>query len=485
LSLHDPRERAPERARSRPDIAQASPEGDRRGSEIARDRGRGEAHAPSAPARWSEARAERQLGSLELFGMRFGLQRMRALMDELGSPEQAFDSIHVLGTNGKSSTTRLIAAILARHGLRTASYTSPHLVGFRERVEICEREIAPAAFAGAVQRAAAAAARVERGLAADDRVTQFEELTAGAFSAIAQADVSVAVIEAGLGGRYDATSVIEPAVTVLTNVALEHTRWLGSSIAEIALEKVAALPQGGVLALGAGLAGEARAVAEQVASERGARIVHADLERPIGRLVARGAFQRANFALARTAAEAYLELVRPNALGTREHERALSRAARETEIPGRFQVIAEDPLTILDGAHNPAAVAALIGSLPDLVGERPLSLVFGVLEDKDAATMLARLLPICERAWLTEPRSERARSVEALGEIARGAGFAFPTCEPDAGRALLAAQGHARERGGAVLVTGSVYLVGEVLALERSHARPRAHRQAAEGSVRR
>src|SRR5438067_7066036 len=138
---------------------------------------------PSATrsANWSEERAERQLRSLELFGMRFGLDRMRAMMSEMGEPERAFDAIHVLGTNGKSSTTRMIAAILARHGLRTASYTSPHLVEYRERVEIGERKLPAEDFAAAVQHAAAAAGRVEAALAPDDRVTQFEELTAAAF----------------------------------------------------------------------------------------------------------------------------------------------------------------------------------------------------------------------------------------------------------------------------------------------------------------
>src|ERR1700758_1772489 len=125
--------------------------------------------APTRSACWSEERAERHLRSLELFGMRFGLHRMRAMMAELDSPERKFDSIHVLGTNGKSSTTRMIAAILARHGLRTASYTSPHLVDYRERVEIDERELSRDEFAAAVQHASAAAERVEEALAGDER----------------------------------------------------------------------------------------------------------------------------------------------------------------------------------------------------------------------------------------------------------------------------------------------------------------------------
>jgi dihydrofolate synthase/folylpolyglutamate synthase len=433
-----------------------------------------EDRAPTRSACWSEERAERHLRSLELFGMRFGLHRMRAMMAELDSPERTFDSIHVLGTNGKSSTTRMIAAILARHGLRTASYTSPHLVDYRERVEIGERAIPADEFAAAVQHAAAAAGRVEAELAGDERVTQFEELTAAAYLAIARERAEVAVVEAGLGGRYDATSVIAPKVTVLTNVALEHTRWLGSTIAEIAEEKLAVVQRGGVLALGAGLDPQAERVAERVAGEREARIVRADLERPLPPLRARGAFQRANFALARAAAEAYLEQADGGMTDAPEHERALREAAEQTEVPGRLQTIAGDPLTIIDGAHNPAAVDALAESLGEVVGGRALTLVFGVLDDKDAATMLARLLPTCERVWMTEPNSGRARAGATLARMALELGFERVSCEPRPSAALAAAQRFAKRRDGAVLATGSVYLVGDLVAGVRARARVEA-----------
>jgi dihydrofolate synthase/folylpolyglutamate synthase len=178
--------------------------------------------------------AERYLLSLELFGMRFGLDRMQRLMTALGHPQRRFASIHVVGTNGKSSTVRMIAAILRRHGLRTGAYLSPHLVSFGERIRIDDEDLEPAAFAAAVQRAAHAAQLVDRSLGSDDRVTQFEALTAAAYWELADRGVEVAVIEAGLGGRYDATNVIPSAVQVLTSVGLEHTRWLGPTITDIA-----------------------------------------------------------------------------------------------------------------------------------------------------------------------------------------------------------------------------------------------------------
>ncbi|MBA3809342.1 MAG: bifunctional folylpolyglutamate synthase/dihydrofolate synthase, partial [Solirubrobacterales bacterium] len=199
---------------------------------------------------WTEERAERQLHSLELFGMRFGLDRMRRLMTALGSPERSFQSIQVLGTNGKSSTTRMTAAILQAHGLRTGAYLSPHLVSYRERVLIDGGELGADSFAEGIARASAAAERVNRTLAEGDHITQFELLTAAALWEMADQQVEVAVIEAGLGGRYDATSVIEARVTALTNVGLEHTRWLGPRIEDIAEEKLAVLPVGGRLVLG-------------------------------------------------------------------------------------------------------------------------------------------------------------------------------------------------------------------------------------------
>src|SRR2546423_4208417 len=221
--------------------------------------------------------------------MRFGLDRMHKLMTVLGMPQRRFASIHVVGTNGKSSTTRMIAAILERHGLRTGTYTSPHLRSFAERIEVREQPLDGASFAAAVARAAHAAQMVDRIADEDDRVTQFEALTAAAYSELARRGVEVAVIEAGLGGRYDATNVIPSRVQVLTSVGLEHTRWLGPTVTHIAEEKLAVVPPHGVLVTGE-LDAEAEAVATRVVEERGARRVHAGAEVDYP-LAARGGFQ--------------------------------------------------------------------------------------------------------------------------------------------------------------------------------------------------
>src|SRR5436305_12760873 len=299
--------------------------------------------------------AERYILSRELFGMRFGLDRMRRLMTTMGNPQLRFDSIHVVGTNGKSSTTRMIAAILRRHGLRSGAYLSPHLVSFAERIRVDDEDLTPAQFAAAIQRAAHAAELVDRSLAGDDRVTQFELLTAAAYSELARQEVDVAVIEAGLGGRYDATNVIPSRVQVLTGVGLKHTRWLGPTIEAIANEKLDVVQPGGTLVLGYGMHPDAETVAARIAAERGARVVHAGAD-PGVRVGALGSFQRRNFALARAAATTHLGRLDADALAT---------AAAETLVPGRLQVLERDLLTLLDGAHNPAGVAALAEALDD------------------------------------------------------------------------------------------------------------------------
>jgi dihydrofolate synthase / folylpolyglutamate synthase len=408
---------------------------------------------------WSPERAERHLRSLELFGMRFGLDRMHRMMTVLGAPERSFDSIHVVGTNGKSSTTRMIAAILERHGLRSGCYLSPHLLSYSERVQIGERDVETHAFAAAIARAAWAAERVNRTLAEDDHVTQFELLTAAAFWELARRDAQVVVVEAGLGGRYDATNVIDSKVAALTNVGLEHTRWLGPTLADIATEKLAVLGERSVLAVGSQLQPEVLALARRVAVERGAELLIADASPDDLQMGARGSFQRENFALARLVAESYLQRS-----GFALSERAVQDAAISTLVAGRMQVLGDDPLTVVDGAHNPAAVAALVESLPELLDGRSLALVLGVLEDKDAASMLRALLPLCERAWFTAPPSQRALSPATLQSLAGQLGFEPCTCESQPAKALATARNWARERGAAVLATGSVYLVGDLLA---------------------
>jgi dihydrofolate synthase/folylpolyglutamate synthase len=402
-----------------------------------------------ALADWTPADAERYLLSLELFGMRFGLERMRRLAVVLGHPR--FESVHVVGTNGKSSTTRMIAALLEEHGKRTGSYTSPHLISFCERVELRGSPIAPERFAQAVASAARAAAIVDR--TSPDRVTQFEALTAAAFFELGRSELDVAVIEAGLGGRYDATNVLDSSVQVLTNVGLEHTRWLGPTVRDIAREKLDVVRPGSTLVLGSGLHPDALDEARRTAGERGARIVAAPPS-SAHRLAARGAFQQRNFALAAAAAEAYL--------GHPLDPGRVAAAAAKTTVPGRFQVLEGSPETVLDGAHNLGGIEALVESLPAFLAGRRLVAVISILDDKDAAGMLAALLGHCAAVVCTASSNPRALSPATLASLASQLDGPASELEPDPRRALARARELAGA-GGVVLATGSIYLVADLL----------------------
>ena len=403
--------------------------------------------------------AEEYLLGLELFGMRFGLDRMHKLMTVLGLPQRRFASIHVVGSNGKSSTVRMIAAILERHGLRTGSYTSPHLRSFAERIEVGERPISEPAFAAAVERAAHAAELVNRTLPDDDEVTQFEALTAAAYHALAVSGVEVAVVEAGLGGRYDATNVIPSKVQVLTTVGLEHTRWLGPTIEDIAREKLDVVRDHAVLVTGP-LAPEARRVALEVCASRHAR--HVEVTEPwTGPLRAAGTFQRWNFAVAVAAAQAFAEGSRLTAPEERSGG-IVEAAAREIAIPGRLEQIGTDPITLIDSAHNPEGARALAEALE---GQR-FTGVISILDDKDAAEMLNALLPLFDHVIFTKCANPRALSPATLESLA--AQLNGPTTESvaDPKAALRKAQSHKNP----VLATGSIYLIAD-LVRQRADAR--------------
>jgi dihydrofolate synthase / folylpolyglutamate synthase len=400
---------------------------------------------------WRLADAERHLLSLELFGMRFGLERMRRLLTVLGSPQERLRAVHVVGTNGKSSTVRMTAAILEAHGVRTGSYLSPHLTSFAERIRIGDADLEADAFAAAIQRAAAAAAKVDRTLSGGERVTQFELLTAAALSELARQEVEVAVVEAGLGGRWDATNVLDAPVVVLTNVGLEHTRWLGPTVEDIAREKLAVVHEGGdgvTLVLG-----DVPPSVEALATATGARVV-----RPGDAGVALPGYQRTNFAVAAAAAQALAGPLDPA---------RLAEAAARSQVPGRLQVVAEAPLTIYDGAHNPSGMEALAGALPDAVGERPVVGVVAILDDKDATGMLRALLPNLAGAVFTASRNPRSLPPATLASLAAQLGGPPSEVEPDPVRAVARARELAGP-GGAVVATGSIYLVAHLLTPDRA-----------------
>ena len=403
---------------------------------------------------WSSEDAERHLLSRERFGMRFGLDRMRRLLNVLGLPTPSFATVHVVGTNGKSSTTRMIAALLAREGLRTACFTSPHLLSYRERIQIGERDIEPERFAAAIATVVHAGDMVDRSAApASDIVTQFELLTAAALCEFEAAGVEVAVLEAGLGGRYDATNVVDSRVAVLTNVGLEHTRYLGPTVVDIAREKLDVVRPGATLVVGGDLDPAALALARETVAARGARLVEAagavDIE-----LRAGGGYQRRNFAAAQTAAAAFL-----GHEPSREHVVAVG---AELVVRGRFEVLEGRPVTLLDGAHNDGGIEALAQSLPAFVAGRRLVAVVSILDDKDAAGMLSRLLLHCDAVVCTACSSPRALPPATLASLAGQIGGAAASVVIGPHRALARARELAGEDG-VVLATGSIFLIGDLM----------------------
>lgn len=394
--------------------------------------------------------------------MRFGLDRMRRLLTEVGEPQRGRPTVHVVGTNGKSSTTRFTAAALQSTGLRVGTYLSPHVTHWRERIQIDGIPVSASAFADAVGRVADVAAT----FASDDPVTQFEVLTAAAFVVFAQAAVDRVVMEAGLGGRYDATNVLDEPVVVLTTVGREHTDLLGTTEYAIAGEKLAVADDGGDRLVIGALTAPALVAVSRIARERRLsgwwmgrqiRVTPRDdgftVETPLSRhhLTATipGAYQRANVATAIAAAERREN--RP--LDTAALDAALARV----ENPGRFEVRPGNPSLILDGAHNPAGMEVLARELP---ADRRVVAVLSALRDKDLPAMLAPLVGRVAVIVATVSTNARARPATEVARSAAQAGITAETVE-NPSDAVARAQ-HLAGPDGVVVICGSLYLLADL-----------------------
>lgn len=380
--------------------------------------------------------ADAYLDSLNAFGMRLGLERIEALCAALGDPQQRFRSIQIVGTNGKSSTTRFCAAALATAGVSVGAYLSPHILGWHERIQVGGSLITPAAFGATLARVQTAA----EGLA--ESPTQFEALTAAAFVVLADADVEWAVIETGLGGRHDATRVVHAPIVGLTNVSLDHTRVLGDTIAAILAEKLALVERDATLVLGV-MDDHLAAAATELGRAAGARVERVD--GPVDDAALAG-YQLENAALALALAS------HAAAIDDRRAFAAICGAVP----PGRLETVSTSPLVVLDGAHNPAAVHALVAELDRVLGShRPRVAVVAVQDDKPVAEMLAILRPHVDIVIATE--SGHRGHAAPLSATAIGADVSIADAE--------AALAEARRRAGAdgaVLVTGSLYLLARL-----------------------
>jgi dihydrofolate synthase/folylpolyglutamate synthase len=384
---------------------------------------------------------------------------MHRLSTALGLPQHRFASIHVVGTNGKSSVTRMVAALLEAHGVSAGACVSPHPLRWSERVLIHGEEIGAEQFAAAVERTAQAAETVNRSLDEGEAVTQFEVATAAAFVAFATARVKAAAVEAGLGGRLDATNTIPSKVTVLTSIGLDHTEWLGETELEIAAEKLAVLRDHTTLVLGR-VSAEVADLAQRTAAERGAKLIVAPEDPGEIELRAAGRFQRRNFALACAAAEAFLGELDPTLVAA---------VGKILTVPGRLERVAEGPPVFLDAAHNPDGAAALAEGLDEVAAGRPVVACLAALGDKDAAAMVRALAPALDRAVCTElqPAALEARGLPGAGSHSAAklaaaceeAGLAAEQ-EPDFNTAVRRSRQLASELpGGLLVITGSHYVL--------------------------
>jgi dihydrofolate synthase/folylpolyglutamate synthase len=399
-----------------------------------------------------------------------GLAAMEQLMEELGQPQQRYPAIHVAGSNGKGSTSALLAAALAVQGYRVGLYTSPHLSGQLAGIRLDGQPVPLSDLEATWQALYPHVAKLPD-------LTLFEVVTALAFQHFARARVDAAVIEVGLGGRLDATNVLTPAVSVITPIDLEHTRVLGDSLAAIAAEK-AGIIKPGVHVVMARQAEEAAAVIRAAAAEQGAPLTeigrHVLYERvawdrqgqdvhlwaaeqpdepPDLHLGLLGAYQAANAASAFAALKVFSLPVTDAAI------QAGFAAAR---WPGRLHLIEGKPPILLDAAHTPAAARALAAALDDhFPGQRWLA-VIGVSADKDLAGLLAQLRGRLEAVWASQSRHPRAMPAEDLTRALANAGLPA-TAQPDLAQALQAGMQEAEGQAAGLLVFGSVFLVEEVL----------------------
>ncbi|MBI1951237.1 MAG: bifunctional folylpolyglutamate synthase/dihydrofolate synthase [Acidobacteria bacterium] len=426
------------------------------------------------------------LDSLEVLGIRPGLDRIEALLDRLGNPQTTFPSVLIAGTNGKGSVAACLASILRHGGLAPGVYTSPHLVRFEERIVAGDRMIAPddvAALAGEVRDAIAAEARLQA-----DPPTYFEATTALAFLHFSRCRVPIAVLEVGMGGRFDATNVVRPLACAITPVAMDHTRWLGDTVAGIAGQKAGILKNG----VPAVITAQVPAALETIRAEA-ARVgapltlTSACAVQPAGggagetsggpgrfpdppvfslttpsggrypdlALSLRGVHQVENAVVAVLLAE-ILAAAGVRGIDGRSIAAGLGRAV----WPGRLEFVPGRPELLLDGAHNPAGCATLAAYLKEHRRARGTVLLFAAMKDKPAGEMLDILCPLARKVIVTRVPVSRGETTEVLRRLVRAR---HPdVAQADSIEAALRLARGAAGPDGLVVISGSLYLVGEI-----------------------
>jgi len=396
-------------------------------------------------------------------GMDFKLERIELALQACGEPQHRYPVVHIAGTNGKGSVAAMADAALRAAGYRTGLYTSPHLERFTERVRVAGEEIPPSEvvrLAAEVHRAATL-----RGI----ELTFFEFTTVLAFLYFAQSAVEIAVVEVGLGGRLDATNVVDPVVTVITTIGLDHQEFLGNTLESIAAEKAGIIKAGRPLVVGRVDAGP-RAVIASIAAERHAparwlgedfswwgsdsdwHFEDAEGSVHVGPLGLRGLHQCDNAAVATATLRALPPALRPLPA-------AICRGLQDVTWPGRWEVVARRPTVVLDGAHNLQGIRSLVRELRRRMPDARVHLVFGVMADKDWQSMVPELGPLCKSVTLTAPQVRRAAPPETL--LPAWSAYAPVRVVEEPAAALEAVLAQCSDDD-TVVVTGSLFLVGAV-----------------------
>jgi dihydrofolate synthase/folylpolyglutamate synthase len=398
------------------------------------------------------------------FGIRPGVDRVQLLLDRLGNPERTFRSIHVVGTNGKGSTSAYLASILSAAGLRTALFTSPHLVSFTERFRIDGKDISPDRLEPLISRVLKDA---------PEESTFFEIVTALAALYFSEEQVDIAVMEAGMGGRSDATAALNGIMTLVTPLSLDHCDYLGSTLPQIAAEKTG-IAQPGTPVIVGHQTPDAESAISSCIHTKDHRIIwmdrsvsahwnaegtlrYAGLHSTLNNLTVgiRGKYQAENAALALAAAEAL------STNGLKISSDALSSGVARATWPGRMEMIPGAPPLLLDGAHNPAGATALAASLVD-IPYRKLLLVLGIMADKDAREIVSALAPLTATCYCVSPAIERSMNDSHLAAILTEIGITALACGSVANGIRTAQQ--TAEEGDLILVCGSLFTVGEAKA---------------------
>jgi dihydrofolate synthase / folylpolyglutamate synthase len=397
------------------------------------------------------------LGNELTIGAKFGLERMHALMAELGNPERSARVVHVAGTNGKGSTCAMIAGIARAAGIRTGLNTSPHLIEPTERIQIDGRDLSEAEFADAFEIVHAAAERLISRDVIDAHPSYFETVTAMAVAAFRDKACELNVIEVGLGGRLDATNVVQPELTVITPVSFDHEAFLGNTLTSIAAEKAGILKRGVPLVLGRQIP-EAESVIVRCAGELGCAITSVanqtvELGKG-GRFALNGVTYCCGLPGRHQIDNAVAAILTAQQLGI--DVEAIRLGVANAKWPGRLETVSRAPDFILDGAHNPAGASALASYIHECCAKRPVWIVYGAMRDKAIEEVTATLFPAADRLIVTAPDFPRALRPEA---ILATHDHPNAVVAPTVSAAIEIARQAPREA--AVFFTGSLYLVGE------------------------